>query len=83
MSRFSSARGGPGVVALTMHEDDESVFAALWAGALGYLDHVSGALLKLHVPDRTEAAIRARDARITRPGAGDAGRREPTTGNRG
>jgi DNA-binding NarL/FixJ family response regulator len=146
MQRLRDTAPGTGVIALTMHEDDESVFAALRAGALGYLvkgadsaeivravravaageavygasiarrilafhsgtrggdpfpdltprerevlgelargsrnrdiaaslglsektvrNHVSGILLKLQVPDRTAAAIKAKDAGITGP----------------
>jgi len=35
--RVSAAQSPPGVLVLTMHEDDESVFAAMLAGARGYL----------------------------------------------
>ncbi|WP_030168665.1 response regulator transcription factor [Spirillospora albida] len=35
--RILAARPGAGVLVLTMHEDDESVFAAMLAGARGYL----------------------------------------------
>jgi DNA-binding NarL/FixJ family response regulator len=35
--RLMAGSGGPAVVVLTMFEDDESVFAALRAGARGYL----------------------------------------------
>jgi DNA-binding NarL/FixJ family response regulator len=58
---------------LTMFDDDESVLAAMRAGAKGYV--LKGATqeeivrawprrpqLKLQVADRTEAVIRARDA---------------------
>ena len=147
MRRLRDTAPRTGVIALTMHEDDESVFAALRAGALGYLvkgadsaeivravravaageamygasvarrilafhsgtlggdpfpdltprerevlgelaggarnheiaarlglsektvrNHVSGVLLKLQVPDRTAAAIKAKDAGITPAG---------------
>ncbi|MGJ6967043.1 response regulator [Streptosporangium sp. G11] len=35
--RIVAANPGTGVLALTMHDDDESVFAAMLAGARGYL----------------------------------------------
>ncbi|ROO86494.1 LuxR family two component transcriptional regulator [Actinocorallia herbida] len=35
--RLAAAADGPAVLALTMHDDDESVFAAMLAGARGYL----------------------------------------------
>jgi DNA-binding NarL/FixJ family response regulator len=35
--RIVAAHAGVGVLALTMHDDDESVFAAMLAGARGYL----------------------------------------------
>ncbi|GAA3235769.1 response regulator transcription factor [Actinocorallia longicatena] len=35
--RIVAARPGTGILALTMHDDDESVFAAMLAGARGYL----------------------------------------------
>ena len=148
IQRLRATTPATGVIVLTMHEDDESVFAALRTGALGYLvkgadsaeivrsvravaageavygasvarrilafhsgalggdpfpdltprerevlgelasgarnheiavrlglsdktvrNHVSGILMKLQVPDRTAAAIKARDAGITRPRA--------------
>jgi DNA-binding NarL/FixJ family response regulator len=37
LNRTLSAMGGPAVLVLTMHEDDESLFAAIRAGACGYL----------------------------------------------
>lgn len=148
IQRLRATTPATGVIVLTMHEDDESVFAALRTGALGYLvkgadsaeivrsvravaageavygasvarrilafhsgalggdpfpdltprerevlgelasgarnheiavrlglsdktvrNHVSGILMKLQVPDRTAAAIKARDAGITPPRA--------------
>jgi len=41
--RLVGAPGGPRVVVLTTYADDESIFAALQAGALGYLTKDSGA----------------------------------------
>jgi DNA-binding NarL/FixJ family response regulator len=41
--RLARAAGGPRVVVLTTYADDESIFAALQAGALGYLTKDSGA----------------------------------------
>ncbi len=35
--RIAAGESPPGVLVLTMHEDDESVFAAMLAGARGYL----------------------------------------------
>ncbi len=35
--RITAGEDPPGVLALTMHDDDESVFAAMLAGARGYL----------------------------------------------
>ena len=148
IQRLRATTPATGVIVLTMHEDDESVFAALRTGALGYLvkgadsaeivrsvravaageavygasvarrilafhsgalggdpfpdltprerevlgelasgarnheiavrlglsdktvrNHVSGILMKLQVPDRTAAAIKARDAGISPPRA--------------
>lgn len=45
-----------GVMVITMFEDDPSVFAAMRAGARGYI------LSKLEVADRAEATLKARDA---------------------
>jgi DNA-binding NarL/FixJ family response regulator len=50
--RIVSDRPGTGVVVLTMFEDDDSVFAAMRAGARGYL-------LKGANPDEIERAIAA------------------------
>ena len=62
------------VLALTTFDGDEEVFAALRAGAVGYLlkdtsgdrltegtvkNHVTSVLTKLDVRDRTQAALRA------------------------
>jgi DNA-binding NarL/FixJ family response regulator len=41
--RLARGAGGPRVVVLTTYADDESIFAALQAGALGYLTKDSGA----------------------------------------
>ena len=76
--RIRSAVPATQVLVLTMFEDDESVFAAMRAGASGYVvkgarqDEILRAIRavaageaifgKLQVADRAEAIIRARDA---------------------
>jgi DNA-binding NarL/FixJ family response regulator len=50
--RICEQTSGVGICVVTMHEDDESVFAAIRAGALGYV-------LKGAPPDEVERAVRA------------------------
>jgi DNA-binding NarL/FixJ family response regulator len=80
--RILAATPQVGILMLTMFDDDESVFAAMRAGAQGYTNpaiaerlvlspktvrnHVSSIFSKLQVAGRAEAIIRARDAGMTR-----------------
>jgi DNA-binding NarL/FixJ family response regulator len=60
--RLAAEAPDVGVVVLTMSEDDGTVFAAVRAGARGYL--VKGA--EQQVADRAEAIVRAREAGLGR-----------------
>ena len=69
--RIVAAHPGSRILVVTMFEDDDSVFAALRAGARGYVlkdtedEEMARAILsKLRVASRAQVIVRARDAGI-------------------